>query len=69
MELNTFHTVNLLRLQEVKAWGDAVRKHDKAYKDSQKRIHFLEKVINKYGRDHRLTQGEVDRFELDPIQP
>ena len=57
--------VNAVRLQEVKEFRDAIDKHRNVYKWHKKRIDFLEKVINKCGKDHLISHTEVNRCKLD----
>lgn len=59
--------VNEFMHQELKAWKDAVTHSRLEYKLHQTRLDFIYRVINKCGRDHMITDGEVERCQLDPI--
>ena len=60
--------VNEFMLEELKQWKDNVVHCREAYKVNQDRLNFIYKVINKCGRDHLISKGEVERCKLNPIQ-
>ena len=68
-EISMKRPINEFMLEELKQWKDNVVHCRQAYKVNQDRLNFIYKVINKRGRDHMITKGEIKRCKLDPIQP
>ena len=57
--------VNEFMLEELKQWKDNVVHCREAYKVNQDRLNFIYKVINKHGRDHLISKGEIGRRKLN----
>jgi len=48
-------------------WSRCISKGDMKYKVHQKRLNFLYKAHSRMGRDHFVSDGEISRGRLNPI--